>query len=79
MTIINSDVVSRDFLGLADLMKIQAFCIQELTKIMMVSKDENLVFAAFYIVVPSLKGFHNSQKLQIVSFIASLFNKLRRI
>ncbi len=38
----------------------------------MVSEDEDLIFVAFQVVVPSLKGFNNSQKLLIVSLILSL-------
>ncbi len=38
----------------------------------MVSKDEDLVFAAFLVVTPSLKGFNDSQKLLIVGFVPSL-------
>ncbi len=38
----------------------------------MVSKDKDLVFAAFQVVAPSLKGFNDSQELLIVGFIPSL-------
>ncbi len=38
----------------------------------MVSEDEDLVFAAFQVVAPSIKGFNNGQELLIVSFISSL-------
>ncbi len=47
LTIIDSEVVSRELLGPVDLMRAQAFRIYKLTKIIIVSKDENLVFAAF--------------------------------
>ncbi len=72
LTIIDSEVVLREFLGSADLTRAQALCIYELTEVIMVSKDENLVFAAFQVVVPSLKGFNNSQELLIVGFVPSL-------
>ncbi len=72
LTIIDSEVVSREFLGPADLTRAQGFCIQELTEVIMVSRDKNLVFAAFQVVVPSLKGFNDSQMLMIVSLILSL-------
>ncbi len=38
----------------------------------MVSKDEDLIFAAFYVVAPSFKDFNNSQELLIVGFVSSL-------
>ncbi len=38
----------------------------------MVSKNEDLVFTAFQVVTPSLKGFNNSQELLIVGFVPSL-------
>ena len=47
LTVIDLKVVSRELLGLADLLRAQAFCIHELTEVIMISEDENLVFAAF--------------------------------
>ncbi len=38
----------------------------------MIDEDEDLIFAAFPIVAPSLKGFNNSQELLIVSLVPSL-------
>ncbi len=38
----------------------------------MVSKDKDLVFLAFQVVVLSLKGFNDSQELLIVSLVPSL-------
>ena len=47
LTIINSKVVSRELLGLADLSRAHTFCIDESTEVIMLSEDEDLVFAAF--------------------------------
>ncbi len=47
LTIIDSEVVSRELLGLADLTRAQAFRIHESMEVIMVSKNEDLVFAAF--------------------------------
>ncbi len=47
LTIIDSEVVSRKLLGPADLTRAQTFCIHESTKVIIVSKDEDLVFIAF--------------------------------
>lgn len=37
---------------------------------MVVSEDEDLVFASFQVVVPSLKGLNNGQELLIVSVVS---------
>ncbi len=72
LTIIDSEVVSRELLGQADLMRAQTFCIHESTEVIIVSKDKDLVFAAFQVVALSLKGFNDSQELMIVGFVPSL-------
>ncbi len=60
LTIIDSEVVSREFLVPADLTRAQAFCIHKSTEIIMVSKDKDLVFVAFQVVAPNFKDFNNS-------------------
>ena len=45
--IIDLKIVLRKLLGLADLMRAQAFCIYELTEIIMISKNQDLIFVAF--------------------------------
>ncbi len=72
LTIIDLEVVLRELLSLADLMRVQAFCIHESTEIIIVSKDEDLVFTTLQVIAPNLKGFNDSQKLLIVSFVPSL-------
>lgn len=62
----------RKLLDLADLMRAQAFDIHQSTEIIIVGKDENLIFTAFQVVIPSFQGFNNSQKFLILSFISSL-------
>ncbi len=59
-------------MGPADLTRAQAFCIHELTEVMLVSKDEELVFAVLQVVAPSLQGYNDSQELLIVSLVPSL-------
>ena len=63
-------MVLRELLGSTDLSGAQVLRIHELTEVMMVRKDENLMLAAFQIVTPRLKSFEDSQKLVIVGFIA---------
>ncbi len=65
-------MVLRELFGSVDLTRAQAFYIYELTEIIMVSKDEDLVFATFQVVAPSFKDFNNSQELLIVGFVSSL-------
>ncbi len=72
LTIIDLEVVSRELLGSADLTRVQAFCLHESTEVIMVSKDEELIFAALQVVAPSLKTFNDRQELLIVSFVPSL-------
>ncbi len=57
--IINSEVVLREFLGLADLTRAKIFHIHKLTEVVLVSKDEDLVFIALQIVVPSFESLNN--------------------
>lgn len=61
LIIIELEIVFKKLLGSADLTKAQAFHIHELTKVIMGSKNNNLVFAAFQVMVPSHKSFINSQ------------------
>ncbi len=46
LTIFDSEMVSKKFLGPADLTRAQTLCIHELMEIIIVSKDKNLIFAA---------------------------------
>ena len=65
-------MVLREFLGLVDLTRAQAFCIYKLTEVVIVSKDKDLIFAAFYVVSSSFKSVNDGYKLLIVSLISSL-------
>ena len=59
LMIINLKVVLKEFLGPVDLTRAQAFCIHELTEVIIVSEDEDLIFIAFQVVMPSLKNLDN--------------------
>ncbi len=59
LEIINLKVILRKLLGPADLTRTQALHIYELTDLTMVSKNKDLSFAIFPVVVPSLKSFNN--------------------
>ncbi len=47
LTIIDLKMVLRELLGLTDLARAQTFRIHESTEVIIVSKDEKLLFAAF--------------------------------
>ncbi len=53
-------------------MRAQTFCIYKLMEVVVIHKDKNLVFAAFQVVMLSLKGFNNSQKILVVSLVIGL-------
>ncbi len=72
LTIIDLKVVSRELLGPVDLTRAQTFCIHESTEVVVVSEDKDLIFAAFQVMVSSLKSFKNRHKLLIICFVPSL-------
>ena len=47
LTVIDSKIILKELLGSTHLSKAQAFCIHELTEVIIVNEDKNLVFAAF--------------------------------
>ncbi len=47
LTIVYLEMVSRELLGSTNWARAQVLCIHESTEVMMVSKDENLIFAVF--------------------------------
>ncbi len=64
LTIIDLDeVVLKELLGPVNLARAQNFHIHKLVEVIIVSKDENLIFTAFQVIASSFKGFNNSQKL----------------
>ena len=72
LIIIDSEMVLKELLGLADLTKAQIYCIHKLTEVVIVSKDEDLVFAALQVVAPSLESLNNNEELLIMSLESSL-------
>ncbi len=63
LIIINSKVVLKKILGLMNLIRAQTFYIHQLSEIIMVSKDKDLIFAALQVKTLSFQGFNNSQDL----------------
>ena len=62
----------RELLGLLNLSRAQTLHIYESMKVIMVRKDEKLVFATFQVVAPSLKDFNDSLELLIMGLVAGL-------
>ena len=58
--IIDSKVVLGELLDLTDLLRAQVFCIYETTEVIMIHKNENLIFATFQVIAPGFKCFNNS-------------------
>ncbi len=61
LAIVDSKVVSREFLGSSDLPGTQALGIHESAEIVIVGEDEDLVFEALQVVAPSLEGLNDGQ------------------
>ena len=59
LAIVDSEMVSRELLGPADLSGAQALRIHETTEVIVVGKDENLMLTAFQVVAPSLECLNN--------------------
>ena len=53
-------MVLREFLGPAELSRAQILHIYEITEVIIVHKDKNLILAAFQVVAPSLEFLNNS-------------------
>ena len=64
-------MVAKKLLSPVDLARTQAFCIHELSKIIVVSENKDLVFTTFSIMPPCFEGLNNGQKLTVVSFVSS--------
>lgn len=69
LTIIDFEVVTREFLGLANVTRTRIFYIYKLIKFTIISKNKNLVFAAFQVIELSLKSLNNGSDFSIVYFI----------
>ena len=57
--IINLKMVIKKLLGSLDLVRTQAFCIHELTEIVVVSKNKDLIFTDLQVVVLNLEYSNN--------------------
>ena len=57
--IIDSKAILKQLLSSTNLARAQAFCILEFTKVIIVSKNEKLVFVAFEVVALSFKNLNN--------------------
>lgn len=63
LALINEEMVLSQLLSPPDLPSAQGLCIHKLTKVVINNKDKDLMLAFSQVVVPSLKGFNNSQEV----------------
>lgn len=66
-------MILRELLGPTELARAQLFYIYELTKVIIVAKDKNLVFIAFQELVLCLESFNNNLEFFIIYLISSLY------
>lgn len=59
-------------MSLTNLSKAKAFNIHELSKVIEINKNKDLVFAVFQVMAASLKSLNISQKFLIVGLITNL-------
>ena len=71
LTVIDLKMIARKLLSPADLARTQALLIHELSKVILVSENEDLVFETFQIMPPCFECFDDGQKLTVVSFVSS--------
>ena len=64
-------MIARKHLSLADLAETEVLYIHELSKVIVVGKNKDLMFATFWIMPPYFEGLNNCQKLTIMSFVSS--------
>ena len=59
LTIIDLEVVTREFLSPADLSEAQTLCVHKPTEVVMVDKHQDFVLAIFQIVSPGFKSLND--------------------
>lgn len=57
--VIDLKVILRQFLYPMNVTRTETFCIYKLIEVIMVSKDKNLIFAAFQVVTPSFENLND--------------------
>ena len=72
LTIINSEVITREFLSLAALSGAQTLCFYESTEVVVVGEYEHLILRPLQVVPPSLESLNTSQKFTVMSLISDL-------
>ena len=60
LTIINPEVVIREFLGPTNLFGAQALCVHESAEVVVVNEYKHLILRVFQIIPPSLESLNNS-------------------
>ena len=66
-------MISKKLLNLANLLEASILYINKIIKVIIILKDKNLMFAAFYIIILYLKSFDNSYKFILINLILYLY------
>lgn len=69
LVIVKAKMVLKQLLSQLNVSGTQNFSCHKLTKTIVINENNIFVFVAFKIMVPSFKGFNNSQELLILHFI----------
>lgn len=72
LTIIDLEIILKEFLGPSNLAKAQILHIHELMEVVMIDKNKIIIFVVFWMVAPDPKDFNNHQKLIVVGLLSSL-------
>lgn len=71
--VINLKIILIDLLSSFDLAETWTFSIRKLAKVVMFDKNNQFVFTAVEIILPSFENHNNGKRFLIVSFIISLY------
>lgn len=71
LVVINFKIIAEQLLCPSNLTKTETFYVYETTKVIVIGKNKDLIFAVFQVVLSSFENFNNGQKLCIVDFIIS--------
>lgn len=71
---INTKIVSKEFLGSENLLKVDTLCIYELLEIDIICETRQLILIVLMIIMPSFERYKNGKEFPIMGFLLS-FNR----
>lgn len=69
--IVNLELGPRELLGPTNLSKAEILDIYQPLEVVLIDENKDLIFAALYVAMLSVKGINNSKKLLIMSLVIS--------